>query len=100
MLPVNNPFQLPGLKRITVFVGAYGSGKSEISVNFAAWLALSGRPVTLCDLDIINPFYRSADARQAVEAIGIRLISPQYAGTNVEVPAVPGAVYSVFDEPE
>lgn len=96
----NDRFQMPDLRRITIFVGAYGSGKSEISVNFARWLAASGQPTILCDLDIINPFYRSADARQTVEAAGIRLISPQYAGTNVDVPAVPGAVYSVFDEPD
>lgn len=94
----NEHFQLPELRRITIFVGAYGSGKSEVSVNFARWLAASGQPTILCDLDIINPFYRSADARQTVEAAGIRLISSQYAGTNVDVPAVPGAVYSVFDE--
>ncbi len=98
MQSINQQFRLPDLRRITIFVGAYGSGKSEISVNFARWLAASGRATTLCDLDIINPFYRSADAREAVEAAGIRLISPQYAGTNVDVPAVPGAVYSVFDE--
>lgn len=100
MQTANDNFQIPGLKRITIFVGAYGSGKSEISVNFASWLAGSDRPVILCDLDIINPYFRSADARQIVEKIGIRLISPQYAGTNVDVPAVPGAVFSVFDEPE
>lgn len=98
-LAVNQPrFQLPGLKRISIFIGAYGSGKSEVSVNFAFWLAASGQKVTLCDLDTINPFYRSADARAAVEAAGIRLVAPAYAGTNVEVPAVPGDVYSVFDD--
>jgi hypothetical protein len=95
---INEQFTIPEIKRLSIFIGAYGSGKSEISVNFAAWLTGCDMPVILCDLDIINPFYRSADARQAVEAIGIRLISPQFAGTNVDVPAVPGAVYSVFDE--
>jgi len=95
---INEQFMIKEIKRLSIFIGAYGSGKSEISVNFAAWLADRDMPVILCDLDIINPFYRSADARQAVEAMGIRLISPQFAGTNVDVPAVPGAVYSIFDE--
>lgn len=98
MQTFNEHFRLPDLRRISIFIGAYGSGKSEVSVNFASWLTLLDMPVILCDLDIINPFYRSADARKAVESIGIRLISPQYAGTNVDVPAVPGAVFSVFDE--
>jgi hypothetical protein len=96
--PLNRAFQLADLRRVTLFVGAYGSGKSEISVNFAGWLAEVGWAVTLCDLDIINPYYRSADARAMVEAQGIRLISPPFAGTNVDVPAVPAAVYSIFDD--
>jgi hypothetical protein len=89
--------------RITIFVGAYGSGKSEISVNFALWLARdvqqTGQRVVLCDLDTINPYYRSADARQILEAAGVELIAPIYARTNVDVPAVPAGVFSVFDDP-
>lgn len=94
----NEQFQIADLRRITLFIGAYGSGKSEISVNFAFWLAGRGYATTLCDLDTINPYFRSADARIPVEAAGIRLVSPQYAGSNVDVPAVPGAVFSVFDD--
>lgn len=96
----NRNFQIADLRRLTLFIGAYGSGKSEISVNFACWLALQGRPTTLCDLDTINPYFRSNDARRPVEAAGVRMITPEYAGTNVDVPAVPGEVFSVFDEPD
>ena len=89
--------------RLTIFVGAYGSGKSEISVNFALWLARRiqqpGQRVVLCDLDTINPYYRSADARQILESAGVELIAPVYARTNVDVPAVPAGVFSVFDDP-
>jgi hypothetical protein len=55
--------------------------------------------VVLCDLDTINPYYRSADARSFLAANDIELIAPMYAGTNVDVPAVPSAVFSVFDDP-
>ena len=96
---MNQHFHLAGLHRITLFVGAYGSGKSEVSVNFALWQASLGLAVTLCDLDIINPYFRSADARKLVEKAGIRLIAPIFAGTNVDVPAVPGEVHAVFDDP-
>ncbi|NLO35764.1 MAG: hypothetical protein GX112_05345 [Clostridiaceae bacterium] len=96
--PFNQAFALDSLRRISLFIGAYGSGKSEVSVNFARWLTETGHPVTLCDLDIINPYFRSADARLAVETAGIRLVAPAFAGTNVDVPAVPAAVYSVFDD--
>ncbi|MEA4888485.1 MAG: hypothetical protein VB070_03360 [Clostridiaceae bacterium] len=95
---MNKTFSIPDLRRITIFVGAYGSGKSEISINFALWQAEQGYPVTLCDLDIINPYFRSADARALVETAGIRLIAPVYAGTNVDVPAVPAEVYAIFDD--
>lgn len=90
--------------RITLFVGAYGSGKSEVSVNFALWLARTvrrpGQRVVLCDLDTINPYYRSADAREVLEAAGVELIAPMYANTNVDVPAVPPAIITVFDDPD
>ena len=90
--------KLENLSRVTVVVGAYGSGKSEVSVNFAFWLRSQGLTVTLCDLDIINPYFRSSDARKTVADFGIRLIAPRFAGTNVDVPAVPAAVQSVFDD--
>ncbi len=87
--------------RMTLFVGAYGSGKSEVSVNFALWLARTvrkpGQRIVLCDLDTINPYYRSADARQILEANDIELIAPQYANTNVDVPAVLPGIFKVFD---
>lgn len=97
-LALNQHFHIPDLRRITLFVGAYGSGKSEVSVNFALWQASLGLAVTLCDLDTINPFFRSADARKLAETHGVRLIAPVFAGTNVDVPAVPGEVHSVFDD--
>lgn len=86
--------------RLNIFIGAYGSGKSEISVNAA--LDIKKRHpdtnVLLADLDIVNPFYRSADAARRLENLDIRIISPSYANSNVDVPALPGEVYSIFDD--
>ena len=86
--------------RLFVFVGAYGSGKSEVSVHFAHKLKQENpdAKVMLADLDIVNPYYRSADAKDALEAEGIHVIVPTYANTNVDVPALPGEVYSAFDQ--
>jgi Mrp family chromosome partitioning ATPase len=85
--------------RLYVFVGAYGSGKSEVSVHFAHKLKKEdpSARVMLADLDIVNPYYRSADAKDALEAEGIHVIVPEYANTNVDVPALSGEVYSAFD---
>ena len=86
--------------RLNIFIGAYGSGKSEISVNVAS--AIEKRHpeqnVLLADLDIVNPFYRSADAARRLENLDIRIISPSYANSNVDVPALSGEVYSIFDD--
>lgn len=82
-------------RHLTIIVGAYGSGKSEISVNLALSLAAE-RQTYLADLDIINPFYRSADTADKLKAANVTLISSVYAGTNVDVPAVPAEVNRVF----
>lgn len=88
--------------RLYVFVGAYGSGKSEVSVHFAHMLKQEdpSAKVMLADLDIVNPYYRSADAKDSLEAEGIHVIVPEYANTNVDVPALSGEVYSAFDMPD
>jgi len=87
--------------RLFVFVGAYGSGKSEVAVNFARKLRKENKDhkILLADLDIVNPFFRSVDAREILEKENIRVISPQYANTNVDVPSVSGEMYSIFDDP-
>ena len=95
---MNQSFQLNELHKISVFIGAYGSGKSEVSANFAVWLAKTGYRVTLCDLDIINPYFRTSDAAAVLAAEGVSMVCPRYAGTNVDVPALPGELLSVFDQ--
>ena len=84
--------------RVFVFSGHAGSGKTEIAVNFALELARSA-PTAIVDFDIINPYFRTADARAALEAAGVRLVAPQFAGTNVDVPALPGEINRLFDDP-
>ena len=95
---MNQSFQFHDKHKISVFIGAYGSGKSEVSANFSVWLAQSGYRVTLCDLDIINPYFRTSDAAAALSAEGVSMVSPQFAGTNADVPALPGGLLSVFDQ--
>ena len=87
-------------KRLNIFIGAYGSGKSEISVNCAVGIKNRNpeAKVLLADLDIVNPFYRSADAARKLDNLDIRVISPSYANSNVDVPALSGEVYSIFDD--
>ena len=80
-------------KRLTLFAGHYGSGKTNIAVNYALSLASEGKPVCIGDLDIVNPYFRTADSAQELEAAGITLIRPQYANSNVDLPALPPESY-------
>ena len=76
-------------KRVTLFAGHYGSGKTNIAVNFALHLAGQGKAVTLADMDIVNPYYRSKDSAKDLENAGVKVIASAYANTNVDVPALP-----------
>ena len=65
-------------KRLTLFAGHYGSGKTNIAVNYALRLASEGKKVCIADLDIVNPYFRTKDSEAELEAAGISLVSPQY----------------------
>ena len=80
-------------KRLTLFAGHYGSGKTNIAVNYAMYLAKMGRKVCIADLDIVNPYFRTKDSAEELSACGIDLISPRYANTNVDLPALPPESY-------
>lgn len=86
------------LKRITIITGHYGSGKTNFSINLAVNTAKTGKPVTLVDLDIVNPYFRSADFTDYLKANGIRVIAPIYANTNLDNPALPPVINNVFED--
>lgn len=83
--------------KIYITVGHYGSGKTEFSINFALSLAKTHDKVFLVDLDIVNPYFRSNDARSLLESKGITVIAPDYAGTNVDIPALPPEIMRIFN---
>lgn len=85
-------------RRLTLFAGHYGSGKTNIAVNYALMLAREGKKVCIGDLDIVNPYFRTKDSRELLEAAGIDLISPQYANTNVDLPALPAEAYRLVQD--
>ena len=87
-----------GLKRVSIFAGHYGSGKTNIAVNYALGIAKHGKKVSIADLDIVNPYFRTKDSADVLSQNGIRLISSEYANTNVDTPALPSEIYSVFED--
>lgn len=80
------------MKRITVFIGNFGSGKTELAINTALGLRKEGKRVSLVDVDIINPYFKSSFRRGMLEEAGVQVIGPNSAG------ALPPEVVSVFDD--
>lgn len=85
-------------KRISIFTGHFGSGKTEVAVNYAIKLSEMYKKTAIVDFDIVNPFFRTADARKQLENIGIRVIAPMYANTNVDVPSLPPEINMLFED--
>lgn len=85
-------------KRLTLFCGHYGSGKTNIAVNAAVHLKKTHENVVLADLDIVNPYFRAKDSAALLEKEGIRLISSPFANSNVDFPAMPQEIYSLTDD--
>lgn len=87
-------------KRINIFTGHFGSGKTEVAVNYALQLSKIFTNTAIVDFDIVNPYFRTADVREELEQNGLRVITPPYANTNVDVPALPAEINSLFDRKE
>ena len=87
-------------RRITLFAGHYGSGKTNIAVNYALYLKSLGDDVVIADLDIVNPYFRTRDSLEELSRAGIKLISSEFASSNVDLPALPQDVYSLLDKRE
>ena len=85
-------------KRLTLFAGHYGSGKTNIAVNYALLMAGEGKKVCIADLDIVNPYFRTKDSAKVLEKAGVELISPQFANTNVDLPALPAESYRLVQD--
>ena len=86
------------MKRITLFAGHYGSGKTNIAVNYAFKLRQQGLEVAVADLDIVNPYFRTKDSEKELKEAGIRLICSEFASSNVDLPSLPQDIYSVIDD--
>jgi hypothetical protein len=86
-------------KQVIVIVGGYGSGKSEVSVNLARYLLLNQEDtenISIADLDIVNPYFRSREAGEQLDKLGIKSIIPIgekfHADLPIILPQIKGAI--------
>ena len=84
--------------RLTIITGHYGTGKTEFAVNLALHMASRGQTVSLADLDIVNPYFRSRERRDLLSEHGIRLIASSQACTDADVPSLPAELNAILDD--
>ncbi len=85
-------------KRINIFIGHFGSGKTEVALSFLMNRFTDLSKTAIVDLDIVNPFFRASDAHEVLKKLNIRLIKPIYSNTNIDVPALPPDINSVLED--
>ncbi|MCL2491475.1 MAG: ParA family protein [Coriobacteriia bacterium] len=90
-------FTASELTPLTLITGHYGVGKTNLTINFALDLREAGKQVTVVDLDIVNPYFRSSDYTQMLEGSGIEVIAPTFAGTTLDTPVLSAALSGVFE---
>lgn len=84
------------MSEVTVFYGLYGSGKSEVSINYALRLAEKGRAVTIVDLDAVTPYFRVRDVRERLLAAGVNVVSPKDSIRHADLPVLPEGIRTVL----
>jgi hypothetical protein len=102
---------------LTIFTGRFGSGKTEVAINYALLLARQGAGDTegvamppdaapgaqepiLVDLDLVTPYFRSRETAQAMARQGVRVIGPSIVGQHLDVPAITPQILGAIQQPE
>lgn len=86
-------------KKLKIITGHYGSGKTEFAINYALHRAKEDRKITLCDLDIVNPFFRSREKYKILEDEGVRILATNLGkGISADLPALDPQILSVFND--
>lgn len=83
---------------VVVVCGHYGAGKTNFAINLALDAAADGYEVTLADLDVVNPYFRSSDYRALLEGRGVQVVAPVMAGTTLDAPSISGRVSTEIEQ--
>ncbi len=87
------------LNGIVIIVGNYGSGKTEVAVNLAVDQHSKGKQVRLADLDLVNPYFRTREARHALTALGIEVVLPAEGWLQADLPILVPQVAGIIRRP-
>jgi len=87
-------------KRINIFVGSFGSGKTEIAINYSIYCRKSRDKVAIVDLDIVNPYFRTRERRNALNLKGVKVIAPEGKLTYADVPLISPEIKGLIQNPD
>lgn len=87
------------LSGIVIIVGNYGSGKTEIAVNLALYRRQSGLHVRIGDLDLVNPYFRTREAKTTLNALGIDVVLPPAKYFHADLPILTPAIAGMIQAP-
>ena len=87
------------LNGIVIIVGDYGSGKTEVSINLALERKQAGVDVRVADLDLVNPYFRTREARHQLQSRGVDLVLPPAAYLHADLPILSPAIAGLLRNP-
>ncbi len=90
---------LISVKGIFVIVGNYGSGKTEVSINLAVNQKRAGVDVKIADLDLVNPYFRTREARKALAKLGIEVVVPEEKYLQADLPILSPVISGLIRQP-
>ena len=99
-LDTRNPILNLPTAKVILFTGNYGSGKTEVAVNYAIWLARQNQRVKIADLDLVNPYFRCREAREPMEQLGIKVIAPEAGFHHADLPILLPEVRGLIEKPD
>lgn len=99
MNEVNILFYTIPESRLNIVCGHYGSGKTNVAVNLAlsAKRTYPDKEVAVADIDIVNPYFRTADAAERLRQAGVVPLIPEFANSNVDIPSLPHQLFRMFE---
>jgi hypothetical protein len=90
------PESAQDVPRISIFTGRFGTGKTEVAVNYALALVALKESVTLTDMDVVTPYFRSRDVAERLEKEGIEVVAPSEITRDVHLPAVSARIWGTL----
>ncbi|MDD4602070.1 hypothetical protein SDC9_30329 [bioreactor metagenome] len=93
---MNQHINLLGKSRIKIFIGEFGSGKTELAVNYSLSLVQGGHKTAVVDIDLVKPYFRTRENRALLEKNGVILVAPEHQLAHSDLPIMPSNLTRVI----